>query len=93
MLQYTGFVEELIFRGVLQQTAVEVFGSWWGIVYVSLLFAVLHIGFLSLIDVVFVFFVSLFFGWVVKKKGSLFGVTLAHGITNILLYLVVPFFF
>ncbi len=88
----TGFVEEFIFRGVLQRTAMEVFGGW-GIIYVSLLFAVLHMGFLSLIDVVFVFFVALFFGWVVKKTGSLFGVSLAHGITNILLYLVVPFFF
>ena len=93
MLQCAGFVEEFIFRGVLQRTAVAVFGSWWGIIYVSLLFAVLHMGFLSLIDVVFVFFVALFFGWVVKKTGSLFGVALAHGITNILLYLVVPFFF
>ncbi len=92
-LMCTGFVEEFIFRGVLQRTAVAVFGSWWGIIYVSLLFAVLHVGFLSLIDVVFVFIVALFFGWVVKKTGSLFGVTLAHGITNILLYLVVPFFF
>jgi len=88
----TGFVEELIFRGVLQRTAVEAFG-WWGIIYVSLLFAVLHMGFLSLIDVVFVLGVALFFGWVVNKTGSLFGVALAHGITNILLYLVAPFFF
>ena len=88
----TGFVEEFIFRGVLQRTATEVFGSWWGIIYVSLLFAVLHMGFISWIDIVFVFAVALFFGWVVKKTGSLFGVTLAHGITNILLYLVVPFF-
>ena len=91
-LMCTGFVEEFIFRGVLQRTAVEAFGGW-GIIYVSLLFAVLHVGFLSLIDVVFVFAVALFFGWVVKKTGSLFGVTLAHGITNTLLYLVVPFFF
>jgi hypothetical protein len=91
-LMCTGFVEEFIFRGVLQRTAVEVFGGW-GIIYVSLLFAVLHMGFLSLIDVVFVFFVALFFSWVVKKTGSLLGVSLAHGITNIILYLVVPFFF
>ena len=89
----TGFVEEFIFRGVLQRTVTAAFGNWWGIIYVSLLFAVLHVGFLSLIDVVFVFAVALFFGWVVKKTGSLFGVTLAHGITNALLYLVVPFFF
>ena len=78
---------------MLQRTAIAVLGSWWGIIYISLLFAVLHMGFLSLIDLAFVFLVALFFGWVVKKTGSLFGVTLAHGITNILLYLVVPFFF
>ena len=86
----TGFVEEFIFRGVLQKTAIEAFG-WQGIVYVSLLFAVMHIGFLSMIDVVFVFVVALFFGWVVNKTGSLFGVTLSHGITNSFLYLVLPF--
>jgi len=89
----TGFVEEFIFRGLLQQTAVAVFGSWRGIIYVGLLFAVLHIGYLSVADFIFVFAVALFFGWVVKRTGSLFGVTLAHGITNILLYLILPFFF
>jgi len=92
LLLGTGFVEEFIFRGVLQRSAVEAFGGW-GVIYVSLLFATLHIGFLSWIDVVFVFVIALFFGWVVKKTGSLLGVTLSHGITNIVLYLVVPFFF
>ena len=94
----TGFVEEFIFRGVLQRTAVGAFEGW-GIVYVSLLFATVHLIHYSevgltgiLIDIGFVFAVALFFGWVVKKTGSLSGVTLAHGITNILLYLVVPFF-
>ena len=91
LLVFTGFVEEFIFRGVLQHTAQGVFGSW-GILYVSLIFAILHIGFLSWIDGIFVFAVALFFGWIVKKTGSLLGVTLSHGITNILLFLVVPFF-
>lgn len=91
LLVCTGFTEEFIFRGVLQRTAVEVFKGW-GIVYVSLLFAVLHMGFLSWIDVAFVFVVALFFSWVVKRTGSLLGVTLSHGITNITLYLVFPFF-
>ena len=92
LLLSTGAVEELIFRGVLQRTAVEMFGGW-GIVYISLIFAVLHIGFLSLIDFVFVLAVALFFGWVVKKTGSLLGVTLSHGITNIILFVVAPFVF
>lgn len=92
LLACTGFVEEFMFRGVLQRSAVEVFGSW-GIVYVSLLFAIVHLIHRSVIDLALVFMIALFFGWVVKKTGSLLGVTLSHGITNILLYLVLPFFF
>lgn len=93
LLTCTGFVEEFIFRGVLQRTAVDALGEWRGLVYVSVLFAVVHVGYRSLLDVIFVFAVAMFFAWVVKKTGSLLGVTLAHGITNILLYLVIPFFF
>lgn len=89
LIATTGFVEELIFRGIIQRSAVDSMG-WWGIVYISFLFAVLHMGFLSWVDGVFVFVVALFFGWTVKKTGSIFGVTLSHGITNVLLYLVLP---
>ncbi len=85
----TGFVEELIFRGVLQCSAMEAFAGW-GIVYISLLFAILHMGFLLWLDVVFVFIVALFFGWVVQKTGSLVGVILSHGITNVVLYFLAP---
>ena len=92
LLVCTGFVEELIFRGVLQRSAVGAFG-WWGIVYVSLLFAIVHLIHYSAIDIAFVFGVALFFGWVVKKTGSLLGVALSHGIANIVLFLVAPFFF
>ena len=92
LLLATGFGEEFIFRGVLLRSAMQAF-SGWGIVYVSLLFAVLHMGFFSWLDIIFVFVVAMFFGWVVKKTGSLLGVTLAHGITNIMLFLVAPFLF
>ncbi|MEW6033840.1 MAG: CPBP family intramembrane glutamic endopeptidase [Chloroflexota bacterium] len=85
----TGFVEEWVFRGVMQRAMGERFG-WWGLVYTSLLFAVLHLGFLSVFDLAFVFAVALFFSWVVNKTGSLLGVALAHGLTNVGLYVVFP---
>jgi membrane protease YdiL (CAAX protease family) len=86
----TGFAEELIFRGVMQCTALEALGSF-GLQYVAILFAVLHVGYKSVQDVAFVFIVALVFGWVVRKTGSLFGVTLAHGLTNVILFMVMPF--
>jgi membrane protease YdiL (CAAX protease family) len=87
----TGFLEELIFRGVLQSQAVELLGRLQGIVYVAVFFGVLHVGYHSLVDVIFVTVVGLIFGWIVLKTRSIIGVTLAHGLTNIMLFLIMPF--
>jgi len=89
LLVGTGFVEEFVFRGVVQRASMEALGRW-GLLYVALVFAVLHLIHHSAIDIVFVFAIALFFGWVVNKTGSLLGVTLSHGITNITLYLIIP---
>lgn len=85
----TGFTEELIFRGLLQSAAVPTLGRW-GIVYVALLFAVLHIGYRSALDVLFVFGVGVLFGVLVWISRSIVGVTLAHGMTNVTLFLIMP---
>ncbi len=90
LLISTGFLEELIFRGLMQRAGVQALGRA-GLVYVSIVFAVLHMGYQSLLDVVFVFVVALFFAWIVAKTNSLLGVTLAHGLTNIMLFLVMPY--
>jgi membrane protease YdiL (CAAX protease family) len=90
LLLFTGFLEELIFRGLIQRGAAGTVGRY-SLIYVATLFAVLHFGYQSILDVVFVFIVALFFGFVVIRTGSLLGVTLSHGLTNIALYLIVPF--
>jgi uncharacterized protein len=87
----TGYMEELVFRRVMQRPAVSLLGRWRGVVYVAALFAIMHIGYQSLIDVIFVFVVGFFFGWAVLKTDSLVGVTISHGLTNIILFLVMPF--
>lgn len=86
----TGLAEELTFRGLLQKLAADAVGKW-GWIYVAVLFAVLHIGYLLVTDVLFVFAVGLFFGWIVKRTGSILGTTLAHGLANTFLYVVIPF--
>jgi uncharacterized protein len=87
---FTGFTEELIFRGLLQAVATPVL-TRWALIYVSLLFAALHIGYLSLSDVAFVFGVGMLFGQIVRRGGSILGVTLAHGMTNVTLFLIMPY--
>jgi membrane protease YdiL (CAAX protease family) len=89
LLFSTGFVEELIFRGVMQYAATETVGNLGG-VYVAALYALLYVGYQSWQLLVFVFVVGLFFSWVVGKTRSIIGVSLAHGLTNILCFLVLP---
>lgn len=90
LLIFTGFSEELIFRGLIQTLASRVLGRW-ALLYVSALFGVLHIGYLSVIDVAFVFAVGLLFAYIRRWSGSILGLTFAHGLTNIMLFLVIPY--
>jgi membrane protease YdiL (CAAX protease family) len=90
LLIFTGLLEEIIFRGLMQYTSICVYGRS-SIFYVAGLVSVLHIGYRSMIDLVFVFLVAIYFAWIRYRSGSIFGVILAHGITNIALYLIFPF--
>ncbi len=91
LLIFTGFTEEIIFRGLLQSLAIPVLGTTSAIFYAALLFAVLHIGYLSIAHVLFVFAVGVAFGYMVHWTGSILGVTLVHGLTNITLFLLMPY--
>lgn len=87
----TGFTEEVIFRGIMQKAANDFLGPKHSIFLISFMFAVLHITHISFIDVIFVFAVAVYFTMLVKRTGSILGVTIAHGITNTGLYLIWPF--
>ena len=87
----TGLSEELIFRGILLKRAVEGLGKQPGLLYVTALFASLHIFFLSPTDLVFVFGVGLLYGFVVLKTKNLWGAIMSHSLGNVMLYLVAPF--
>jgi hypothetical protein len=91
LLIFTGFSEELVFRGIIQKNAEKMMGGFNGLVLTSALFAAMHIGWKSFPDLIFVFGVGMFFGYVYQKTGSLMGITLAHGITNITMFLIAPF--
>ena len=90
LLVGTGLVEELAFRGVMQSAAAAALGKG-ALLYVAAVFAVLHVGYRSPLDVAFVFCIGLFYGWVVAKSRSIAGVAVSHGLANIVLFLVVPF--
>ncbi len=90
LIIFTGFNEELIFRGFLQALSGPIMIRL-GPLYVSLLFGALHIGYLSVLDVAFVTAVGLLFSYLVRWGGSILGVTLIHGLTNSTLFILMPY--
>lgn len=90
LLTATGFLEEMVFRGVMYRAARQCLGYRAGQVFVAFIFASMNVIHLMLPDVLFVFAVALFFGWVVERTGSIVGVSVTHGVINILVYLICP---
>lgn len=86
---FTGLVEELIFRGILQSLGLRILGAP-ALAFSALLFGALHIGYLSLVDLAFVTAVGMIFTLAVYHGVSLYAVTLAHGLTNFTLFALAP---
>lgn len=91
LVVFTGFMEEIAFRGLLQREANAI--GFWGWIFVAMVYAVLQIGQGSLWHIFFSFAVALYFGWIVMKTGSIWGVCLAHGLLNASLFLIFPHLF
>jgi membrane protease YdiL (CAAX protease family) len=89
----TGFVEELVFRGVIQHNAISVMSKWGGVIFVTSIFTVLQISNLSLPDCLLAFSVGFLYSVVRERTGSLYGISISHGIMNIVLFLVAPVYF
>lgn len=86
----TGFLEELIFRGTMYRAFVGVLGKWYSIFYISFIFSILQVTHLSVNDMIFVFAISLIFSVISAFSRSILGISLAHGIVNVGLYILWP---
>lgn len=93
MLLGTGLAEELIFRGIIQKNSEELFGAAIGLLYTALLFTMFHVGWKSNRDLIFVFLVAIFYGYTYHKTRSIIGITFSHGLSNTILFLIMPFLF
>ncbi len=89
LLAFAAFVEEFIFRHLLQQVVQECFGRL-GIIASSLLYASMYVGSLSPRYIAFAGAVGLLFALWTRFKGSFWGVVAAHAVINISLLLVWP---
>lgn len=90
MIFFVGFVEEFIFRSSLQTVLVERLGPKTGLVAASVIFGFMHSGYHLPLELLYVSFAGVVFGLLFWLTKSLPVISLAHGVTNISLFLITP---
>ncbi len=91
MFLFVGIGEELLFRGLVQRDLMKVLGWKWSIILASVIFAVMHLTWRSVPELVFVFFAALILGYLYYRTRSLVAPIAMHGINNVMLVAVMPY--
>ena len=88
------FTEELIFRGLIQQSIEKAQrNSFIAILLTSILYTTFFIPFLFSLELLLIFLISIFYGYVVSRSKSIIGVSISHALVNICCLVIIPYFF
>lgn len=90
MIFFVGLVEEFIFRSSLQTVLEERIGQKAGLLMASIIFGFMHSGYQIPLELLYVSFAGAVFGLLFLLTKSLPVISLAHGVTNISLFLITP---
>jgi membrane protease YdiL (CAAX protease family) len=90
MIFFVGIVEEFVFRSSLQTVLQGRLGSKAGLVVSSMIFGFMHSGYHLPLELLYVSFAGMVFGLLFMLSKSLPVIALAHGVTNISLFLISP---
>ena len=77
-------LEEVLFRGILQESLTEKLGGWRGVLAASAVFGIVHIIPQQMINA---FFIGIILGYIYIKTRSLLSVILIHAINNALAFI------
>ncbi len=91
MFVFVGIGEELLFRGLVQRDLMNALGWKWGLILASLMFAVMHLTWRSMPELVLVFVAGLLLGYLYYKTKSLVAPVVMHGVGNVILVAVMPY--
>lgn len=87
---FTGILEEAIFRGLLPAVLGRVYGGLGAILIPALVQGALDLGSLNVLHIALVVATGILYGLVARRTRSIWGVGISHGVTNVVLFLVLP---
>ncbi|CAD7768400.1 CAAX protease self-immunity [Candidatus Methanoperedenaceae archaeon GB50] len=93
ILTLTAFTEELIFRGLLQQSIERAVKSPpFAILLTTILYTTFFISYASGRELILVLLTSLLFGYTVSRSRSVVGVAISHALLNVVSLLILPIY-
>ncbi|MFQ5891267.1 MAG: lysostaphin resistance A-like protein [Candidatus Methanofastidiosia archaeon] len=90
---FTGYVEEMIFRGMIQNLSEKIWRKEFALVFSNVLFGIMHIVWQSPVEIVFVFSVGMLLGIIFFYTRNLFLVSVIHGVLNFFLFVIWPMYY
>ena len=93
MIFFVGFMEEFVFRSLIQTRLSESFGSLKGLLLTSLLFGAMHSGYGTIYEIFYTFLAGLVIGYMFQRTNSFPLIMLTHGFVNIFLFGIIPLLF
>jgi membrane protease YdiL (CAAX protease family) len=90
MIFVVGFVEEFIFRGIIQTRLEEFLGPAGGILLASLLFGIMHSSYGTPYEIAYTFLAGGILGYLFYRTKNLSLVVMIHGFINVFLFGLIP---
>lgn len=87
---YVGMIEELLFRSLIQTKLEGLFGMIPGLLGASLLFGIMHSVYGEITEILYIFAAGIILGYLFQRTRSLPLVATAHGVANIVLFVLLP---
>lgn len=92
MVFFVGFIEELIFRSILQTRLEKALSINESLLITGLLFGLMHSGYGTFYEIIYTGFVGLFMGLAFYKTKSLPFIAVLHGFINVFLFGILPYY-
>lgn len=90
MVFFVGFIEELIFRSILQTRLENALSLWEALLITSILFGLMHSGYGTIQEILYTGFVGFVMGLAFYKTKSLPFIAVIHGFVNVFLFGILP---
>jgi len=93
MLFFVGLAEELLFRGIIFNDLIKIFGWKSALLGQGILFGIMHMTWRSPLEIAFTFAAGMILGYFYYKTKSMAGPISMHAVNNVMLVSIFPYLY